>query len=367
MSSSAWVTKILNSLPVEYRPKTSDARNKLEIAANEKLRSLGIKIRHAGKNDSEQARAAIVLEHVLRKSWHHFHAKPVSLEILLTPIGMKKKQKKAMANLQPMFSDALDQMDRGRAPITSTGGRIDTSSVRAKGLETIRDLSIRLGTMLSDPDGTAKRAELLLSAIIKHMNGMKRHLKMDSLNDLQRNGKEYAAGCFLLSANSDSSTDTKKASMRGQESDEEETEERKVTPIDIIYECKLAEKQALHIFKSVADLSKEITLDEPKDESKASKKRKRDHAEKKNESRILASTSSEPGRQGVSKHILQEEQLSTFIPSEDFKKWKLSVLNQARKNARAAMPEEHGSPPDRISDDQAIERAAVLSLRQHGF
>uniref|UniRef100_A0A7S4I0X1 Uncharacterized protein n=1 Tax=Odontella aurita TaxID=265563 RepID=A0A7S4I0X1_9STRA len=357
MSSSAWVSKILDSIPAEYQPRDPSARNDLEKATEEKLRQLNVKIRvlQSNKFDSEQFRAAIVLEWMLRKKWHHFRAKLVPLEKLLGPIGMKKKNR-AIVELQIMLGHYLDDIEKGSAPT-----RVDVSDLRTMGLETIRDLSIRLGSMLRDPGSAAKYAELLFSAIIDHMNRLDRHERMASLADMERNKKEFAAGCFYLSARTET-VETRKGWANGHES-EEENEERNITELDVIHECMLAENQALLIFKRVSELSEEVHVDE----TRAAKKRKKDNPKKKEESKIVAARRPHQGGQCFSRNVQKNQECSAFIPGESFKKWKTSVLSQAKASAKAAMYERGSLLDSRLSDGEILEYAAIEALDQYVF
>uniref|UniRef100_A0A7R9VSQ8 Uncharacterized protein n=1 Tax=Pseudictyota dubia TaxID=2749911 RepID=A0A7R9VSQ8_9STRA len=176
--------------------------------------------------------------------------------------------------------------------------------------------------------------------------------------DLERNSKEYAAGCFHLSAQTES-IDLGKGPGRSHESDDDGNEDQKLTDLDVIHECKLGEKEALRIFKRVADLSEEIDLDA----TKRAKKRKISNVNKQKKNQEGDGIMSEQVGLVESKTSQGQQQPPAFVPSVGFKRWKMSVLGTVKEEARAMLHSTKGRTLERISDDVALEYAAFDALK----
>ena len=268
--------------------------------------------------------------------------------------------------------------------------------------ETIRDLSIRLGSMVEDADGSARSGEALFENTVQHIISTEKFNKKALLSDIERNKASYEAACFYLSASDSRGTGSgsmkkkksnsiKAGTGDGAQSDEDE--ERNLTISDIMDAAKLGNKKDFEeIVRQVSKIAAGIRLqreaNNEKDRKKKSettelmrtksvtngaKKRQRGNSRVDEEQgQILSqdilmaaeekewnSDVSGGGTNSSSKRF--KRSLPAFVPSAAFLEWKKRALDGAIARAK----EESGD--DEMTNQEALEWTVkkVMSRKEY--
>lgn len=451
------ITRILVSpvLPPDVKAQLSDTalRSRIASRCNELLRQVRAKIgRHRTKYDTDEARAAVVLEFVLRtglpdggrnSSIKAMTVKAVPLGVLAAQVGVRKEYAEDTQRAIGHYLNDAAEVVGGRREnkrsgsthynadacagfgISSSGGtsrhrnagnESNVAMATARGIvirslqqpEIIRDLSISLGSMVEDTDGSARRGEALFESLGQHIMSNSTHKSNQQalLSDLQRNKAAYEAACFYLSVNDaegagsglakKKSNTTKAGAGDGTQSDEEE--ERVLSISDLMDAAKLGNKKDFEeIVRGVAKIAAEIRMQRAadiekdrkqqrewedlrssaasssmKNGAKRAKKRQREDskrgersgqilpqdilvaAEEKQWSNDVSNTRS--GANSASKHSARS--LPAFVPSAAFLEWKEQTLNEAIAKAKEATDNE------KLTKQEALEWAVKDMLSQ---
>lgn len=416
------ITRILTSrfLPQDVRAQLSDEalRKRISVRCNQLLRQMraaaGIRLT---RYDSNETRSAIVLEFVLRtglpgdRDWHN-SVRAVPLDVLARQVGVKKEfAEDAQRALVHYLNDAAKVVDADgrRSALDTSGGvgigmsnnsRVGTSRnagiesnaaamVLARDIvtrslqqpETIRDLSIRLGSMVEDGDGSARRGEALFETVVHHILDSTDIVKSSQkalLSDIERNKASYEAACFYLSVNdsegagtSSGSTKKKKSNSAkagtGDGAQSDEDEERNLTISDIMDAAKLGNRKNFEeIVHEVSRIAAKIRLQREanneeersnregtellrtKNATKGAKKRQRGDLNVAEEERgqilpqdILMAAEEKEWRNDVSDggtnsaSKRRSKRLPAFVPSAAFLEWKKRTLDAAIARAKS--------------------------------
>ena len=204
------VVTVVNALLDGPPPLVRDlaARRLVAIRTSEMLRRLRAKVRVGFvKTDSNEARAAVVLERVLRlRLWADSggpaaadtaDARSVPLEALSKRIGTRKRD---IEKLRTSLEHYLEELGR-------SGGSLSSKSPSPRSLspadcQTIRNLSIRFGSGIPDSEGSARRAEYLFASLVDRAQE-KRGGWSALLGDMTKHRMTYEAACFYYSVHSD--------------------------------------------------------------------------------------------------------------------------------------------------------------------
>lgn len=431
------ITRILTSpfLPQDVKSQLSDEalRKRVRLRCNQLLRQMkaaaGINLT---RHDTKETRSAIVLEFVLRTGLpddrhEHNSFRAVPLGVLASQVGVKKEfAEDTQRALVHYLNDAAAVVD-GRQKTKRTGSALDNTTAYASGgvgngmsnsrvgtsrnagiesnkaamaaardivtrslqqPETIRDLSIRLGSMVEDADGSARRGEALFETMVQnifHSTDIDKNSQKALLSDIERNKASYEAACFYLSVNDSEgagsgstkkkkSNSTKAGTGDGVQSDEDE--ERNLTISEIMDAAKLGNKKDFEeIVREVSKMAAGIRLQREANNNEEERK-KRERTE------LLRTKSATKGakkrqrgdseggkRQGqiLPQDILmaaEEKEWSNdvsdggtkrskpaFVPSAAFLQWKKRTLDGAIARAK----EESGD--DEMTNQEALEWA----------
>ena len=453
------ITRILVSpvLPPDVKAQLSDTalRSRIASRCNELLRKVRAKIgRNRTKYDTDEARAAVVLEFVLRtglpdggrnSSTKAMTVKAVPLGVLAAQVGVRKEYAEDTQRAIGHYLNDAAEVVVGRREnkrsgsthynadagagfgMSSSGGtsrhrnagnESNVAMATARGIvirslqqpEIIRDLSISLGSMVEDTDGSARRGEALFESLGQHIMSNSTHKSNQQalLSDLQRNKAAYEAACFYLSVNDaegagsglakKKSNTTKAGTGDGTQSDEEV--ERVLSISDVMDAAKLGNKEDFEeIVRGVAKIAAEIRMQRAadiekdrkqqrewedlrssaasssmKNGAKRAKKRQREDskrgersgkilpqdilmaAEEKQWSNDVSNTRS--GANSASKHSARS--LPAFVPSAAFLEWKEQTLNEAIAKAKA----KEATRNEKLTKQEALEWAVKDMLSQ---
>ena len=445
------ITRILVSpvLPPDVKAQLSDTalRSRIASRCNELLRQVRAKIgRHRTKYDTDEARAAVVLEFVLRtglpdggrnSSTKAMTIKAVPLGVLAAQVGVRKEfAEDTQRAIGHYLNDAAEVVGGRRENkrsgsthynadacagfgISSSGGtsrhrnagnESNVAMATARGIvirslqqpEIIRDLSISLGSMVEDTDGSARRGEALFESLGQHIMSNSTHKSNQQalLSDLQRNKAAYEAACFYLSVNDaeggsglakKKSNTTKAGAGDGTQSDEEE--ERVLSISDVMDAAKLGNKKDFEeIVRGVAKIAAEIRMQRAadiekdrkqqrewedlrssaasssmKNGAKRAKKRQREDSKRGERSGqilpqdILVAAEEKQWSNDVSNTrsgANSARSLPAFVPSAAFLEWKKQILDDAIKKAKEATDNE------KLTKQEALEWAVKDMLSQ---
>ena len=451
------ITRILVSpvLPPDVKAQLSDTALRTRIASrcNELLRQVRAKIgRHRTKYDTDEARAAVVLEFVLRtglpdgdrnSSTKAMTVKAVPLGVLAAQVGVRKEYAEDTQRAIGHYLNDAAEVVGGRREnkrsgsthynadaragfgMSSSGGpsrhrnagnESNVAMAAARGIvirslqqpEIIRDLSISLGSMVEDTDGSARRGEALFESLGQHIMSNSTHKSSQQalLSDLQRNKVAYEAACFYLSVNDaegagrglakKKSNTTKAGTGDGTQSDEEEEEERVLSISDVMDAAKLGNKKDFEeIVREVAKIAAEIRMQRAADIEKdrkqqrewedlrssaasssmkngakrAKKKQREDSKRDERSGQILpqdilmaaeekewCNDVSNSGANSTPKHSARS--LPAFVPSAAFLEWKEQTLDDAIGKAKEATGNE------KLTKQEALEWAVKDMLSQ---
>jgi predicted NUDIX family phosphoesterase len=443
------VSRILTSpvLPQDVKAQLKDEalRKRITSRCKELLRQLRAKIGiNRTKYDTDEARAAMVLEFVLRTGLPgdgRNSVKSVHLGVLAAQVGVRKEfAEDTQRALAHYLNDAAEVVDgrlaqkrsgsalnntiarggagngmssSGGGPSQNAGNESNAVIAAARGIvirslqqpETIRDLSISLGSLIEDADGSARRGEALFETLAQHiMNSTNKYSQKAQLSDLQRNKSAYEAACFYLSVNDaegagGGSTKKKLNTSKvgaGDSALSDEDEERILSISDIMDAAKLGNKKDFEeIVRGVSKIAAEIRVQRPANIDKECKTRER--AEQLRTCSSASSTNSSTKRakkrrgdsekderrgQILPQDILMAAQekewsndvsgdganpalkgskrgLPAFVPSAAFLEWKKQTLDDAIARAK----EEAGD--EEMTNQEALEWVVKNTISQN--
>ena len=430
-------------LPSDVKSQFADKtlRRRIISKSNELLRQLKVRVRtKVNKHDSDETRAAVVLEFVLRTGSatlssgrnsdeaiesNSILTRAVPIDVLAMQLGARKQYVEEVQSalghyLQEITSDVGT---RGGASTTAVAeqtsadtynqhsilrphrsGMSETTAVaeaavksQPKGTsEIIRDLSIRLGSLVPDADGSARRGEALFAALGQNIVDSGDHHRDARLSDFKRNKVAYEAACFYVCANEGEgggkkhgSGKSKSATVNGSgEVQLDEKEECALSMADVGNAARLNMKTFETIAREVAKVAAEIKSSRAATAEKTREKRqqgqKRAYAKKrqrggttgtklKNHFEMSNLSDSESicdlkGKNKVERYPNSSgERLegelrgpprrpafpAAFTPSAEFLAWKRQILNDAIKRAR-----ENSDKGKELSKHEALELAA---------
>lgn len=318
------INRILTSpfLPQDVKAQLGDEalRKRIGVRCDQLLRQMkaaaGINLT---RHDTKETRSAIVLEFVLRTGLPderdgHSSVRAVPLGVLASQVGVRKEfAEETQRALVHYLNDAAKMVGLdGRRKTRSSGPGFDTTDAYASGgigngmsnsrvgtsrnagiesnaaamkaardivarslqqPETIRDLSIRLGSMVEDADGSARKGEALFETMVHHILDSTDIIKSSRkalLSDIERNKSSYEAACFYLSVNDSEgagsgSTKKKKSNSAkagtGDGAQSDEDEERNLTISDIMDAAKLGNRKNFEeIVHEVSRIAAKIRL-----------------------------------------------------------------------------------------------------------
>ena len=452
------ITRILTSrfLPQDVQAQLSDKalRKRIRLRCDELLRRMkaaaGINLT---RYDTIETRSAIVLEFVLRtglpddRDGHNSVAcRAVPLGVLASQVGVKKEfAEDTQRALVHYLNDAANAMDGRRRKTRSSGSALDTTdayATRSGGVgngmsnsrggtsrnagnesnaaamavardivtrslqqpETIRDLSIRLGSMVEDADGSARSGEALFENIVQHIISTEKFSKEALLSDIERNKASYEAACFYLSANDSEGTgggSTKKKKLNstkagtGDGAQSDEDEERNLIISDIMDAAKLGNRKDFEeIVRQVSKIAAGIRLQREanneeersnregtellrtKNATKGAKKRQRGDSNVAEEERgqilpqdILMAAEEKEWRNDVSDggtnsaSKRRSKRLPAFVPSAAFLEWKKRTLDAAITRAKGE------SGDGQMTNQEALEWAVkdIISRKDYTY
>ena len=437
------ITRILTSpfLPQDVKAQFSDEalRKRIRARCDQLLRQMkaaaGINLT---RHDTKETRSAIVLEFVLRTGFPderdgHSSVRALPLGVLASQVGVKKEfaedtqralvhylndaanvvdDRRKTRSSGPGF-DTTDEYASGRVGNGMSNSRVGTSlnagiesnaaamvlarDVVARSLqqpETIRDLSIRLGSMVEDGDGSARKGEALFETVVNHILDSTDIVKSSQkalLSDIKRNKSSYEAACFYLSVNDSEgagsgSTKKKKSNSAkagtGDGAQSDEDEERNLTLSDIMDAAKLGNRknfeEIVHEVSRIAAkirLQREANNEEERTKregtelqrtesaTKGAKKRQRADSKITEEQGpilpqdILMAAEEKEWRNDVSDGTnsaskqRSKRSLPAFVPSARFVEWKKRTLDAAIARAKSE------SGDDQMTNQEALEWA----------
>mmetsp|Transcript_23485 Transcript_23485/g.32937 ORF Transcript_23485/g.32937 Transcript_23485/m.32937 type:complete len:471 (+) Transcript_23485:83-1495(+) len=328
------VEVIVQKIPIHERGNFHVTKPFID-KANEQVRILATKcsVGRLGKGDSEQTRAAIILEYVVRQMANHRFsmeamASAVSMKTklfrdlhhkvgnylpnLTTPPNIpsssqsitgatagvgktKKKHKKKATNDAHSFKTSSNGAGNNNRVLQSapTMTVATTASAAAATIpqhqqDNIRLLSIRLGTIIQDSHGSATRAKELLKDIETFIcNSTSSVLRRDYMYELERNRAVYEAACFYVVSTTTTSsskrkkrkTNKKKKSSNNTTSvtnndNDDEKDNTTLSNEDVIRASNISESVFHDILPIVQDFAKQIAI--AKKKGKRTTKRKKD-------------------------------------------------------------------------------------------
>lgn len=427
-------------LPSDVKSQFADQtlRRRIIKRSNELLRQLKVRVRtKVNRHDSDETRAAVVLEFVLRTGIvtspgsnsdgmmvsNTTVTRAVPLDVLARQLGARKQY---VEEVQCALSHYLEEIAGGdgkrgdtvAAPAAEeTSGNANKHSTNERprrgaaaaaaapeGMshsigqpETIRDLSIRLGSLVPDAEGAARRGEALFAELGKQIVNSRDRFHRDArLSDLERNKVAYEAACFYVCATeSEGGGGKKKGSGKSKSANinaaveglSDEEEDRALSMADIASAARLSKKVFEDIAREVAKIAAEII--KSSQEAAAEKARKKRAREQKqgnaNKKRKRGSKSENDieqshlshwdiigGLEGKNKcerfsHSSGERlergpiappPRQAFTPSARFLAWKRQTLNDAIRRAKET------GEGEKFSKDEALE-CAVNDIIAH--
>mmetsp|Transcript_32978 Transcript_32978/g.72326 ORF Transcript_32978/g.72326 Transcript_32978/m.72326 type:complete len:464 (-) Transcript_32978:110-1501(-) len=418
-------------LPSEVKLHFADQtlRRRIIKRSNELLRQLKVRVRtRVNRHDSDETRAAVVLEFVLRTGIvtsstggnsdgvmvpNTTVTRAVPLDVLARQLGVRKQY---VEEVQCSLSHYLEEIAGGdgkrgdtvAAPAgEETSGNANKHSTNERprrgaaaasapeGMshsigqpETIRDLSIRLGSVVPDAEGAARRGEALFAELGKQIVNSRDRFHRDArLSDLERNKVAYEAACFYVCATeSEGGGDKRKGNGKSKNANinadveglSDEEEHRALSMADIASAARLSKNVFEDIAREVAKIATEIIISSQEaaaekarkggareqKQRNANKKRKRgSNSEKDIEQSNLSHWDIIGGLEGKNKcerlsHSSGERlergpvappPRQAFTPSAHFLAWKRQTLNDAIRRAKET------GEGEKFSKDEALE------------
>jgi hypothetical protein len=216
------VESVLSKLPTAARQGIS---KDLLTTANDQFRVLGIKAPQQGqlgKGDSQESRAALILERVFRMdgSMQKLDLGVLAKAVLISRPHLEKLQLKVDNYLTETKTAKSSQAssnrgDIGRASLGVYSNELVSHRSRrgAQGPKpsSIPQLSIKLGSFVDDSHGIGHKAQQLYNDIDTYMKTsplINEHTRRDHKGELLRHQAVYEAVCFFLVANATSSHTT---------------------------------------------------------------------------------------------------------------------------------------------------------------
>lgn len=212
------VESVLSKLPTSARQGIS---KDLLTTANDQFRVLGIKAPQGqlGKGDSQESRAALILERVVRMdgSEQKLDLAILARAVLISRTHLEKLQLKVDNYLTetktPKSSQASSNRGgSGKASLGINSNELDSHRSRrgAQGPKpsSIPQLSIKLGSFVDDSHGFCQKAQQLYRDIETHIKTsplINEHTRRDHKGELVRHQVVYEAVCFFLVASASSS------------------------------------------------------------------------------------------------------------------------------------------------------------------
>jgi len=227
------VESVLSKIPTTERQSIS---KELLLAANDKFRLLSVKAAQPGqlgKGDSQESRAALILEHVVRMDGSR---QKLGLGTLAKVVGVNRTNLEALqlkmenyltekifssSNITTLSTTGMGRKSGGKSSLSrSKSTNSSTASFAARScrseeqtkVSSIPQLSIKLGSIVQDSHGVCKRAQTLYKDIQDHIqtsSTINEHLRQDHLTDWVKYQTAYEAACFfIISTNAEKSAKT---------------------------------------------------------------------------------------------------------------------------------------------------------------
>ena len=219
------VEAVLSKIPASERQHIS---KELLDSAKARFRLLSVKAAQPGqlgKGDSQESRAALILEQVVRMDGRR---QKLSLQMLTKVVGVNRKNLEALQlKVDNYLSETISSgsvnghvisskrsvsaISVGKTVSISSNSSIHSLSSRSLRSEqqakpsSIPLLSIKLGSLMEDSHGFCQRAEELFSDIQAHIQTsqtINEHHRRDYKADLSKHQTAYEAVCFFLIATS---------------------------------------------------------------------------------------------------------------------------------------------------------------------
>lgn len=210
------ITKILDGLPSQYQPNSPEQLSSTIKKCLEKLRILNTKVvlTNLGRHDHLQSRAAICLEHVVRRDIPDYPAR-ISIDQLAKCIGMSKTNFSNVKNKMDHFledtkttqnssaynksNSSTHRQDKGNFSSVSNTSK-STDLLGENTGKFIQKLCIKIGSQEDcDTEKATKNAQILLTNIKEHLKNEKIYrIREASQDDLRQNAEIYIAACFYL-------------------------------------------------------------------------------------------------------------------------------------------------------------------------
>ena len=219
------VEAVLSKIPLSERQNIS---KELLDSAKAKFRLLSVKASQPGqlgKGDSQESRAALILEQVVRMDGRR---QKLSLQMLTKVVGVNRKHLEALQLKVDNYLTETESSGRivghtitkkrslstisvGRTVSVSSNSSIHSLSSRSLRSEqhpkssSFPMLSIKLGPLLEDSNGFCQRAQELFTDIQEHIQTSRtinEHHRRDYKADLSKHQSAYEAVCFFLIATS---------------------------------------------------------------------------------------------------------------------------------------------------------------------
>jgi hypothetical protein len=219
------VEAVLSKIPASERQHIS---KELLDSAKAKFRLLSVKAAQPGqlgKGDSQESRAALILEQVVRMDGRR---QKLSLQMLTKVVGVNRKNLEALQLKVDNYLTETILSGRVNGHVISSKRNISTisvgktvsissnSSIHSLSSRSLRSeqqakpssiplLSIKLGSLMEDSHGFCQRAEELFSDIQAHIQTsqtINEHHRRDYKADLSKHQTAYEAVCFFLIATS---------------------------------------------------------------------------------------------------------------------------------------------------------------------
>lgn len=308
------------------------------------VRQLGVKVTvgRLGKGDSAENRAAILLN------------REVNLDMakLAMVCLTSKKDITSLANKVANHMDSCGTSSQKQHSGRRQRGNDPSISTMPVGQESfISTLSIRLGSLIPDSHGFAKRTEKLLDDMQHHIQRAQNKYERDaSLNDIRRKRTVYEAVCFYILAEDNQLT--KDGNLK--ETLLEATKVRETDFTSVYEEAKkfYVEMKQIHKTKRAAGAPERGP---PKDRSQ----KKMRTGSNKTVTEVLGLVASSNSNIPGNKEQETPQSNEKLVYSESFKSWKAKTLEEALKQTREGEEE--------LSDSQALHRAADLILSKRSL
>lgn len=326
-------------------PEKDQAKINLKLirSTDALVRQLGVKVTvgRLGKGDSAENRAAILLN------------REVNLDMAkLAMICLtSKKDITSLSNKVANHMDSCGASSQKQHSGRRQRGNDPSISTMPIGQESfISTLSIRLGSLIPDSHGFAKRTEKLLDDMQHHIQRAQNKYERDaSLNDIRRKRTVYEAVCFYILAEENQLT--KDGNLK-----ETLLEATKVRETDFtsVYD----EAKKFYIEMKQIHKTKRATAPQ-RGPPKARSQKKMRTSSNKTVTEVLGLVASSNSAIPGNKEQETPQSNKKFAYNESFKSWKAKTLEEALKHAREGEEE--------LSDSQALQRAADLILSKHSL